>query len=609
MPRRTLVSAALASSLFAADVVLLTLFLNPEAAPAREAAPLARALFLPYVVGGTALLSLLALAWAGLRGSPHAPRPPLPGLPWFTPLALIAVAAAAALFWLNLLSYRYSIPAELVRAVAASAVALTASALVLLAVQIDAVLFPLRGRAAAAALVVLAAAAGMVVPLALRPARAPAPGPVPLATESIEPSRRIVLIGIDGIGPEQVSDGISRGVLPAFAQALRRGAHGALATLRPTEGPPIWTTILTGRFPRDHGIKSFTTYRLAGSDAVFELLPKGAFVGALERTGLVTRSPVTAASRKRRALWDILNAFGIPTGTVRVWGTHPPQNVKGFALSPYFHLLRHDPARAGEALHPPDLLREVMARGVEAEDVERTMLSRFVDVQAPLPADAMIWRRELVERALVPDITYERAGAVLRQAYDPPFFVMCYQGLDVVGHAFTRFAHPERFGDVTSVEVRRYGAVVDRYEAYVSERVGEAAAALRPGEILLVVSGYGMDAVRLWRRALSGLLGERPVPSGTHAGAPDGFLLAVGDGIKPGAELRSASVLDVAPTILYLMGLPVARDMEGRVLGEIVEEDFARAHPVTFIPSYESLAVTASRASGSDLPPLPDEVP
>jgi predicted AlkP superfamily phosphohydrolase/phosphomutase len=609
MPRRTLVSAALASSLFAADVVLLTLFLNPEAAPAREAAPLARALLLPYVVGGTALLTLFALAWTGLRGSSHAPRPPLPGLPWFTPLALIAVAAAAALFWLNLLSYRYSIPAELVRAVAASAVALTASALVLLAVQIDALLFPLRGRAAAAALVVLAAAAAVVVPLALRPARAPAPAPVPLATESIEPSRRIVLIGIDGIGPEQVRDAISRGVLPAFAQALRRGAHGPLATLRPTEGPPIWTTIMTGRFPRDHGIKSFTTYRLTGSDGVFELLPKGALVGALERSGLVTRSAVTAASRRRRALWDILNAFGIPSGTVRVWGTHPPQGVQGFALSPYFHLLRHDPARAGEALHPPDLLREVTARGVEAEDVERTMLSRFVDVQAPLPADAMVWRRELVERALVPDITYQRAGAVLRKAYDPPFFVTCYQGLDVVGHAFTRFARPERFGDVTSAELRRYGAVVDRYTAYVSEGVGEAAAGLRRGEILLVVSGYGMEPVRLWRRALSSLLGERPVPSGTHAGAPDGFLLAVGDGIKPGAELRSASVLDVAPTILYLMGLPVARDMEGRVLGEIVEEDFARAHPVTFIPSYESLAVTASRASGSDLPPLPDEVP
>jgi len=609
MMRRTVVSAALASSLFAADVVLLTLFLNPEATLARDGAALARALLVPYAAGGTALLTLLALAWAAFRGWPRAPRPPLHGLPWFTPLALLAVAAAAALFSLNLLSYRYSIPTELVRAVAASSVALTASALVLLAVQIDALLFPLRGRAAAAALVVLASASAVVMPLALRPARAPAPTPVPLATETIPPARRIVLIGIDGLGPDQVRDGISRGTLPVFAQALRRGAHGPLATLRPTEGPPIWTTILTGRLPRDHGIKSFTTYRLAGSPAVFELLPKGALVGVLERTGLVSRSPVTSASRKRRALWDILNAFGIQTGTVRVWGTHPPQKVQGFMLSPYFHLLRHDAARVGETLHPPDLLREVTARGVAAEDVDRAMVSRFVDLQAQVPGDAVPWRRDLVERALVPDITYERAGTVLRQAYDPPFFVTCYEGLDVVGHAFTRFAKPERFGDVTSAEVRRYGVVVDRYAAYLSERVGEAALALRPGEILLVVSGYGTEPVRLWRRALSALAGERPAPSGTHAAAPDGFLMALGDGVKPGAMLQSASVLDVAPTILYLMGLPVARDMEGRVLTEIVEEDFARAHPVTFIPSYESLAVTASSVAGSDLPPLPDEVP
>ncbi|HET8646104.1 MAG TPA: hypothetical protein VFO85_11480, partial [Vicinamibacteria bacterium] len=62
--------------------------------------------------------------------------------------------------------------------------------------------------------------------------------------------------------------------------------------------------------------------------------------------------------------------------------------------------------------------------------------------------------------------------------------------------------------------------------------------------------------------------------------------------------------LDLAPTMLYLMGLPVARDMEGRVLTEMVEESFLRAHPLTFIPSYESLAVTPG-AEAADLPPLP----
>jgi hypothetical protein len=98
--------------------------------------------------------------------------------------------------------------------------------------------------------------------------------------------------------------------------------------------------------------------------------------------------------------------------------------------------------------------------------------------------------------------------------------------------------------------------------------------------------------------------------SGTHAGAPDGVFMAAGDGIREGARARGASVLDVTPTVLYLMGLPVARDMEGRVLTEILDDEFARAHPVTFIPSYESLAVTPMQAATEqELPPLPDESP
>jgi hypothetical protein len=50
--------------------------------------------------------------------------------------------------------------------------------------------------------------------------------------------------------------------------------------------------------------------------------------------------------------------------------------------------------------------------------------------------------------------------------------------------------------------------------------------------------------------------------------------------------------------------------MDGRVLTEILDEDFARRHPVTFIPSYESLAITPARpAAVEDLPPLPEEGP
>jgi len=604
---RILGSVALAAALFAADVVLLILYLNPEVRLVEELPALVVAIFLPYAAAATVFLFLAALAGAVVRWWPAAARPPIESLPWFTTMSLLAATVSGVLFWLNLLSYRHSIPAESVRALAGASLALGLVALTLVAVGVDTLLFPLRGRGISAALVVLASAAQVVVPLALLPVPGARPEPVPLAMEPVRPVRRVTLVGLDGLGPEQLREGVSRGGLPAVSHIFREGAHGPLATIRPTEGPPLWTTLLTGQLPRDHGVKSFSTYRLLASRTSYELLPKAAFVGLLERCGLVSRSPVTAAFRRRPALWNALNAFGIEAGMVRIWGTFPTEKVQGFMLSHYFHLLASDPERLPETLHPPELILEVAARAVSPSDVDQALISEFVDFSMEIPGDPVPWRRDLVERALSPDITYERAGAVLRAAYDPPFFATYYFGLELVGHTFMRFAQPERFGDVSSEQVRRYGRVWDQYAAYLSQRVGEQVEGLEPGEILLVVSTYGMSPVPLWRRLLSSFVGGSSM-TGTHAGAPDGVVLAIGDGIRAGATVEGGSILDIAPTILYLMGLPVARDMEGRVLIEIVEEDFARAHPVTFIPSYESLAVSpAAEDLDVDLPPLPDE--
>ena len=246
---------------------------------------------------------------------------------------------------------------------------------------------------------------------------------------------------------------------------------------------------------------------------------------------------------------------------------------------------------------------------MEPGEVSPELLKEFVDLSVEIPGDAVSWRRELVERALAPDLSYERAGEVLRTAYGPPFYANYFYGLDVVGHTFTRFSDPKRFGDVSPLEERRYGRVVERYVALLDEWIGAAEKTLDPSDILVVASGYGMEPVPLWRRLLSGLEGEAPL-SGSHEGAPDGFLLIVGEGVRPGVPTKGATILDIAPTILYLMGLPVARDMDGRVLTEILDEGFAQAHPESLIPSYESLAVTPSVGPlDPDLPLLPEETP
>jgi tetratricopeptide (TPR) repeat protein len=61
-------------------------------------------------------------------------------------------------------------------------------------------------------------------------------------------------------------------------------------------------------------------------------------------------------------------------------------------------------------------------------------------------------------------------------------------------------------------------------------------------------------------------------------------LILHGPGIRQGARLDQATVFDVTPTLLYMAGLPVGRDMEGRVLREAFEEGSAEPE---FVETYE----------------------
>jgi hypothetical protein len=76
-----------------------------------------------------------------------------------------------------------------------------------------------------------------------------------------------------------------------------------------------------------------------------------------------------------------------------------------------------------------------------------------------------------------------------------------------------------------------------------------------------------------------------PDLSGTHERAPDGFLLAYGEAVAAGRYQRG-SIVDVAPTILYFLGLPVGRDMDGYARADIFSRAFTAERPITFIPSH-----------------------
>ena len=120
-----------------------------------------------------------------------------------------------------------------------------------------------------------------------------------------------------------------------------------------------------------------------------------------------------------------------------------------------------------------------------------------------------------------------------------------------------------------------------------------ALAALPPQATVFVVSDHG------WSYGAPGP--GRQEASG-HGAAPDGIFVAAGASIRPGAALAAKPALvDIAPTVLGLYGLPASLEMSGRVLDEILEPAARARVPSTRVATYG--APPTPWPSGLDQPP------
>jgi len=116
-----------------------------------------------------------------------------------------------------------------------------------------------------------------------------------------------------------------------------------------------------------------------------------------------------------------------------------------------------------------------------------------------------------------------------------------------------------------------------------------------PNTTIILVSDHGFHSDLLRPRATPRI----PVgPAIWHR--PLGILCARGAGLKRDERIYGTSLLDIAPTILTLFGLPVGQDMEGRVLVEAFEQP----PPLEFIPSWEEVPGNSGMHAGeTELPP------
>jgi Type I phosphodiesterase / nucleotide pyrophosphatase len=566
-------NSALGGALGAAFITILVLQLNPQLPlDWSTVVPLYARIALFYAVQLAVVFYALLVAWQVFGSRGHSPGwVSLRLLSW---IGTVTVSAGAALMWFNLRSFQIVLEEDSVRRLAAAAGATTVCAVLLAVITIVHYSFGRRGSRVGGTLLVLTLAASLLFPITARGWGRPRS----LVARSIDLGRadppetegpRVVLLALDGASLDYITLKTAEGRLPNFGRILASGAAMHLTTLRPTQPATVWSAVSTGKLPQENGIRSAAMYAFASGRPPIELLPDLCFAHALVHVGILREVALHASSLRARPIWTILSSQRVPAGIVGWPLTAPAEALRGFLISDRFHVSTSSGSpnelSDDDLGYPPQAVLE----GRVVERSRRSSARPGSPERPPLPRDA----------------DYRDVGALLRSEYRPRLFVMRYEGLDRAGHQFLRYALPREFGDVSAEERQRYGAVLDEHYAFIDAEVGTAIASLGGDDLLLVVSGFGMEPVTFGKRLLARVLGE-PDQTGTHERAPDGFLLAYGGPVKPG-RAPLGSVVDVAPTVLYFLGLPVARDMDGYARTDIFQPEFTTARPITFIPTYE----------------------
>jgi hypothetical protein len=420
----------------------------------------------------------------------------------------------------------------------------------------------------------------------------PRPTPLPSSVE-LEPRPDLLVVGLDGATLDAVLPLAQQGRLPFFARLLEQGSYARLESFAPIVPAAQWTTLASGKLPFKHGISGDQVFpaRFLAGEAPLRLRP--AHIG-FEGWGRLLHDsrPVDADLRHSLVLWEIFGRLGVPTGMLGWPASSPVPEGLDFAFSDLY--FTGEGGRDSAA--PAELAERGLLFRVAPEELDPDLASALGE---QVPYDLLetvagdLWRESLSEF-----LWDQRATTRAR-------FLML-PGLGAVSRAyFGGYSHAQFEGTQRRSHLRAAESVIDYYghlDGFLERgwnRLGER-------RLLAVVSAHGYAPPsglgRLWRtltgRGLEGQTGD----------APDGLLLLAGEGVQAGPLPDRAALVDVTPTLLYAMGMPIARDLDGEVLTGAFESSFLARHPLTFVPSYDTLAGQAP-APPPPAPPNPFSAP
>lgn len=368
---------------------------------------------------------------------------------------------------------------------------------------------------------------------------------------------KVLLIGWDAADWQVINPLLRQGKMPALATLLSQGAHGNLVTLDPPISPMLWTSIATGKRPYKHGVLGFT-----------DVLPDGETV-----------APVRVTARTCKALWNILSEKNLACHAIGWWPSHPAEKINGVCVSNFFPLLedesRHSNAPPpADSVQPEKWLDKLAEFRVQPAELTSEILRPFFpDVDVLTSADDAVLRScmKILAHAATIQAT---ATHILRQT-DWQFAAVYFDALDHFCHLGMKY-HPPKPSFVSEVDFKKYHYIVEaayRFHDMMLERLMSIAG---PECHILLVSDHGFES---GNNRLPNLPDEPGAPALEHR--PYGILAASGPQINEG-QVYGASLLDIAPTILNIFGLPHALDMDGEPLFQMLKNQ-----PYTAIATYE----------------------
>jgi tetratricopeptide (TPR) repeat protein len=299
------------------------------------------------------------------------------------------------------------------------------------------------------------------------------------------------------------------------------------------------------------------------------------------------------------------------------WATWPAEHVIGSMVTDRvaYSLFELPAAEAPAGMVYPDALAPEISRlRVDVDEIGYEDLKTIVDVprqvfdQARLAISSPDGYRNPVShllRILASTRTYHNIALSLLKRQKAGLTLVYYEGLDEVNHRFAQYLPPS-MGLARATDPKLAAAFSDAVPAFYrlqDHMIGELVAAAPAQTVVMVVSDHGFA---------NGA--ERPVDEPPDIeGRPglwhtlDGVFLVAGPPIRPGRLANRPELLDVAPTLLALLGLSAAADMPGHAVSEIFLPGAEPRQPAVKVASYEEIGEPLqSVASGGASPEDPE---